>query len=384
MQGEAATVAVAVDLPFRQAAGLIEGISAWARVNRPGWRLLPMQPGFETRLVELASSGRLDAVIGTFVSDAWIDSLREQGVYAVNMFHVSRIRSVSVIGVDERGTGMEAAKHLLEQGAQALAFLGGGGFLATQLKREGFEAGASQCQVYHLSGGTSMEESLAEASSAGIPLGVFCASDTLALDLVAAGRHLKLKLGENLLVVGFGDDPAASIFAGCQLTSFALPMRALGEQAALLLSRQLELGCNLQPNLNQGEFLLPAELIVRESSLASRARSLAQRASQIVLSRHAESDFDVSMLARACGVSRRLLETTLHKELGISPAHLIASCRLDSAMRLLTTTSLPIHEIASRIGFLSQHHFSNWFRKKTGQSPRDARIKKNFSTSYPK
>ncbi len=371
-------MAVAVDLPFRLAAGVFEGVVAWAQANRPGWRLVPLQHGFETRLVELACSGRLDAVLGTFVSDAWIRSLLERGVCAVNVFHMSRMTSVPVVGVAERRVGMEAARHLLGEGAGSLAFLGGDGFLATRLKREGFAEGAGPgSDVVDLRSGAMLEAGLREAVARGCPLGVFCASDALAMELVAVGRSLGLKPGNDLLVIGFGDDPAASIFAGLQLSTFSIPTRKIGEKAAWVLSQQMEQVVPRPGDEVSCEMLMMAELFVRESSLASREGRLAQRARALVEARYAEPDFDVAVLARACGVSRRLLETTLRSQLDITPGQMIAARRLDAAKNLLTTTNLPIHEIAARIGFANQHHFSSWFKKQTGQAPRGVRLRKD-------
>ena len=47
--------------------------------------------------------------------------------------------------------------------------------------------------------------------------------------------------------------------------------------------------------------------------------------------------------------------------------------KLAEAKRLLREDSLPIHEIAERLGFESPEYFSRYFRKRVGHSPRDFR-----------
>jgi len=51
----------------------------------------------------------------------------------------------------------------------------------------------------------------------------------------------------------------------------------------------------------------------------------------------------------------------------------IMNCRIDAAMKLLVSTDLSLEEIALRIGFKNQSHFSECFRKKTKKSPSEFR-----------
>ncbi|NQV32864.1 MAG: helix-turn-helix transcriptional regulator [Phycisphaeraceae bacterium] len=45
--------------------------------------------------------------------------------------------------------------------------------------------------------------------------------------------------------------------------------------------------------------------------------------------------------------------------------------RLDSARQLLSSTSLPVKEIAYRVGYDNEFYFSRIFRKHFGLSPKD-------------
>jgi len=46
---------------------------------------------------------------------------------------------------------------------------------------------------------------------------------------------------------------------------------------------------------------------------------------------------------------------------------------MEQATRLLAGTGLPIHEIAERVGYVSQHYFSTAFKKMFGVSPNQYR-----------
>jgi len=58
---------------------------------------------------------------------------------------------------------------------------------------------------------------------------------------------------------------------------------------------------------------------------------------------------------------------------GLAPHHYVVERRIDRAKGLLRKTELPIAEIAHRVGFRNQSHFSFAFRRATGVTPRQFR-----------
>ena len=74
-------VAIAFDLNFRHAAEIFSGVSDYVAEARLDWQLMPLNFGFEVRLMELAKSGQLAGAIGTFVSacqppESWTPSMK--------------------------------------------------------------------------------------------------------------------------------------------------------------------------------------------------------------------------------------------------------------------------------------------------------------------
>jgi DNA-binding LacI/PurR family transcriptional regulator len=107
-------VAIAFDLNFRHAAEIFSGVSDYVAEAHLDWQLMPLNFGFEARLMELARSGQLAGALGTFVSDGWLEGLTEAGVPAINMFNFSKIGIIPNIGPDDYATGEAAAAHLIE------------------------------------------------------------------------------------------------------------------------------------------------------------------------------------------------------------------------------------------------------------------------------
>ncbi len=364
------TIAVAFDLNFGQATEVFRGVSEHCAEDGAHWRLLPLSYGFEASLTELAGRGVVDGVIGTFVSDRWLDDFRASGLPAVNVFNFARIGSVPSVAVDDLAIGREAARHLREQGAVRVGFLGEGRLFQSRLRREGFSGVAGMPEpVPELENVPALGGDLTRLAAGSGPGGLFCANDRLArLAVVEAGK-LGLRVGRDLLVVGVGNDPAESVHAGIGLSSFELPVRAIGRRAARLLEALLA-----------GE-IIPAgphqvgrpELVARESSLVGGRARLAERALADLRERFGDPELTVEEMARTAGASRRSLESALREQTGRSPYQLLCARRLEHAKELLTRTDAPVGRIGERCGFSGHHHFSAWFRKQTGMPPREFR-----------
>ncbi len=371
MQNRALTVAVAFDLNFRHAAGIFSGAADYVRENRLEWRLIPLQYGFETTLMDLAQSGQLNGAIGTFISDSWIERLTQLKVGAVNLFNFSHIRSVPSVCVDDYKIGQTAAKHLLAQGATHFAFLGPDSIHYTQLRRAGFTQALGSHRPTELRPGPPLREQIRELKQSTGRLGILCTSDRLARELIISARRQDFEAGRDFLVVAIDDDPSESIFANIGISSFKLPSRRSGRLAATIL-RQILTGTPPAPTQNiAGEALF----IPRASSLATNRARLAQAAVNYINDNLSNPELDVESLARNVGTSRRVLELACKEQLDNSPYKIIAQARLDLSRQLLSTTSLPIMEIGRRSGYPEPHHYSAWFKSKTAQSPKAYRAR---------
>lgn len=85
----------------------------------------------------------------------------------------------------------------------------------------------------------------------------------------------------------------------------------------------------------------------------------------------------VSDLAKAVGVNRRRLVMLFKDETGESLASYLRRHRIVTACRLLTTTTMPINEVAKYIGFKSSCNFTVAFQKTVGVTPSHYRQKNN-------
>ena len=75
-------------------------------------------------------------------------------------------------------------------------------------------------------------------------------------------------------------------------------------------------------------------------------------------------------IADVVGVNQDYLSRIFHQELGLSPWAYLNRYRILQAKTLLRSTSLPITDVALKVGFDNPAYFSRVFRQSVGCSPR--------------
>ncbi|RDJ05635.1 GlxA family transcriptional regulator [Rhizobium grahamii] len=96
----------------------------------------------------------------------------------------------------------------------------------------------------------------------------------------------------------------------------------------------------------------------------------------LIMEQHVEDLLEIEDIAAQTGLSRRQLERSFRAKLGVSPASAYLKLRLDAAMRLVKTTTLPLAEVAIMSGFENSSHFIRKFRERFGNPP--ATVRKNL------
>jgi transcriptional regulator GlxA family with amidase domain len=83
--------------------------------------------------------------------------------------------------------------------------------------------------------------------------------------------------------------------------------------------------------------------------------------------------YTVESLAEFANMSRSAFAKRFHEAFFKSPMNLVNHVRLERAARMLASSPLPVERIGKRCGFSSRSHFSQAFKKHTGQSPAEFR-----------
>ncbi|MDE6741876.1 MAG: helix-turn-helix domain-containing protein, partial [Muribaculaceae bacterium] len=88
-----------------------------------------------------------------------------------------------------------------------------------------------------------------------------------------------------------------------------------------------------------------------------------------------DPDLNVERLASEVGVSRAHLHRKMKDLIGMTPSDYIRNIRIKRACELLKRHDIEVTQVAYKIGFTSQPHFSAHFKRYTGFSPSEYRAK---------
>lgn len=91
--------------------------------------------------------------------------------------------------------------------------------------------------------------------------------------------------------------------------------------------------------------------------------------------KHLTEPVNIEALSKAVFVSRTHLAVKFKKETDMTLTEFVLKEKIEEGKRLLRYTDKPLSAIAAYLGFSSQSHFSNVFRKYAGCLPSEYRLK---------
>ncbi len=198
------------------------------------------------------------------------------------------------------------------------------------------------------------------------PCGVLAADDARAVMVSRACHKARLRVPEDVAIVGVNNEEALCAFGDPPLTSVALPWRQIGVTVAELMARILRGRARPgKPIIING-----ARLIERRSTqtVAVDAPDLAKA---IRFIRETASHRPVSLTEVTAHVlrSRSTVERGFRRCLGHAIGEEIARTRERHLRRMLCETALSVKQIAAAMGFRSVGDLSRFCLNRTGHRP---------------
>ena len=245
------TQTIGVVAPFLTTGSVVErlrGVVQHLR-QRPEYDLLLFDvETLEQRGDAFRTFARTDRVDGLLVislrpSDAELDSLQREGlpVVLIDVSHPSLPRVV----IDDVLGGEMATDHLLAKGHRRIGFVGDSpspfGFTSSEQRRRGMARALRRAGIKRLGDleqlGDHSGEDAGELAGRLLalndrPTAIFAASDVQAMGVLEAAHAVRLRVPEDLAVIGFDDIDVA---AALGLTTVRQPLRETGARGAELL-----------------------------------------------------------------------------------------------------------------------------------------------------
>ena len=177
---------------------------------------------------------------------------------------------IPVVSAAHAAGAKQATEHLLELGHRRIAAITGNhGWTATEERLHGFRAALASAGIipdpeliveanWEISGGFDAAERLLALPYR--PTAIFAFNDNLAIGALQAARSARLRVPDDLSIVGFDDSEQAQIVTPT-LTTVRQPLQELGRIGIGLLLRLME-GTRVEALRVE----LATKLIVREST----------------------------------------------------------------------------------------------------------------------
>ncbi|NQX61629.1 LacI family DNA-binding transcriptional regulator [Paenibacillus qinlingensis] len=214
-------------------------------------------------------------IIGTGMDNKeMLTPLMERSIPVVMIAREMPDLAVHTVVVDDFVGGTLSAKHLLELGHTRMAILAEHTKVTSSRERvKGFvttlaeagialpEARVRNCR-YTVEDGKREAIELLEKPAAERPTALFCCNDMLAIGALQAAKQLKLRVPEDISVIGFDNTILASV-TDPPLTTIAQPIEPMGKQVVDLLILELKKKSQVKQRI-----VMPPELIIRQSTAA--------------------------------------------------------------------------------------------------------------------
>lgn len=323
-------------------------------------------------LPELICELRVNGIMGFFAREPMISPVMGTGLPALTFSAYQMPPTMPAVLVDNTAIGSLAAEYFLGLGLKHFAYFGQPSGFAEK-RRDGFRARLGEyANDLLIDESAKADLFLPALLKMPQPIGVFCANDIFARDLVDSLVHLGLKVPEQYAVLGVDNATEYCESGTVSISSLSQNGQEIGRRAIAAMLAMIEGNTPRFPIL-----VPPGQLIERESTLTIAAR-LPEVADAIRYIRtHACDGIDVNQVVQASGRSRATIDRHIRDVLGHSPHVEIRNLQMARARELLSSSTLDIRTIADRCGFDTPQYFVRVFRKHHQQTPTQYRQARN-------
>ena len=231
----------------------------------------------ETKIVQSLFSNRVDGIIISIgMQTTNFDHIKlftERQLPLVFFDRVVQEIDAHKIVVDDYRGGFKATEHLIEQGGTKIAHIGGPLNVNIYQDRLSGYKDAMQKAGLPIDESMLIHNSLTRSDGTNAikklmkniikPDAIFCANDTTALSVVIYLREQGIKVPDDMLIVGFSNEPFSEVVTP-SISTIRQPGFEMGKKAADLLIRQIK---QKDKEIRHQTFVMPTELIIRESSV---------------------------------------------------------------------------------------------------------------------
>ncbi len=355
---------------------LIEGITLYVREGKASWQLYCVTAEEFRKFL----GQRPDGVLCMYPPDARasIAAVRKSRVPAVNMLR-NLFPAMPSVASDHEAIGREAGEYFLSRGFRHFAFVGVdrpwsderlAGFRERlrESKRSLLQLDMPLTNIDVRNVNNQSVARVLEKWVATLPASaaVFTAADYVARRVVEACKRAKIKVPEQVAILGVDNDTAICEVGPVTLSSIPQNFLRIGFESARLLDGML----GKRRKVRVPIWISPREVVVRRSTdvIAVENPQVAE-ALRYIHETPAEKITMKELLGRM-PMSRQWLDRLFKEEIGRTASDEIRRVKIARVRHLLLNTEMSMNEIARAAGFGHGENLTRFFRGQMGMSPK--------------
>ena len=355
------------------------GIYRYARLHAPDWDFLYADPARHS--LDTILSWTFDGLIGAFRKEKQAQAVRAAAPFCVSIQGGAPCGRLLQTGVSDTAIGAAAADYFLRLKFDHFGFFGVPGIPFSDNRWNGYrqrlaEFGKTAVQFtfpgmkWYINMPPDYGASTRRALTRWLldqprPLALFVMDDRRTDPLYALCRENNLMIPEDVALLGVNDEDIYCFKNTPHLSSIQVPSDMAGYCAARMLDRLFRGGGPPRTPL----LLDPGPVIERASTDIFNIHDEQLAKALRFIDEHAVHGIRSREIARAAGLSQRVLEKRFRAHLNSSPLAEVRRMQIEKAKVALRETNLTLEQIAESAGFASGNYLSQTFKKITGQTP---------------
>ena len=359
---------------------LLRGIARYSKEYGP-WTFCRM-PGYYRDSIGIdgilawAKEWKADGIIGQFYNSEEVGKFTAAHISVIAQDFKERFQDIPNITGAYKETGRMAADYFLKKGFKNFAFYGFRNIVWSRERAEGFkerigEAGydvrlyertdSRAVDLWHYKPST-LNKWLKSLPK---PVALMSCDDNLGNHITEASRLIKIKIPDEIAVLGVDNDEMLCELSDPPLSSIGLDTEKRGYEAARLMHHMIEKGEGSYDDI----VVQPTQVISRVSTdiFASADKYIVDALRYI--HENLDKNLKVNQVLKEVPMSRRSLEKRFAMTTGYPVYEYIYNKRIERFTQKLLETDMTIFEIALDLGLSDSKNIARQFKQIKGLTP---------------
>ena len=353
---------------------LLKGVTKYSKENGP-WMFCRMPLQYREDLsmdniIQFAKDWKADGIIAQFYNHANIKKLSETKIPVIVEDFKERFDEFPNITGGYFEAGQMGAKYFINKGYKKFAFYGFDNIVWSRERAEGFEDSViKHGEKVHFFNPKKIESRelwyyKPSALSKWLtklpkPIAIMACDDERAQNITEACKHSKIKIPEEVAVLGVDNDELTCNLSDPPLSSIGLNTEQGGYEAAKLMRQLIE-------NKDQDHYdiiVRPTTIITRQSTdiCATSDQQIAKALNFI--HKNIENNINVDDVLKTVSISRRALEKRFLEVTDSAIYKYICNLRIQKFTDRLLESEKSVYEIAIELGYNDNKNLSRSFKQ---------------------